>query len=470
MKEKRQTTSNTNKTAGSPPGNTAAETKKGGGVVGGLALFIALGASAVSAYLYTELQKFRNQTNTLVSSSANELKSGVQSDMEGVRGEISNLGGQLNSVSEQLQAVSGNLDKVTGNVDTLGSDLSTVSGELQTVSGNLQSSSEELSGKMLQLGSDMEAKTQAAVTEIASSTASAVQELTSRTESEFSLLSKDVVEKREALQQDFSTKVGSLGESISGVDQTVAKLSEQVRTNYELATKGQRDWILAEVEYLLRTGGHRVMLAGDTKSAVHALRAASDRLHDLGDAAYTPVRAQIAEEVAELRQVGTPDIEGIAFELQKLSKRADTLPLPPSAVTKAVKEAQEDPENIDAGAMADQLFQSLKGLVKVEKYDGTPLIRPGKPTREQLSASEALRLHLQAARLSALRRDQQTYIIHMESAEKYVRENYYQDDDFTIAYLEDLAALKAQNIVPSVSKLGQALTLFNKTYSKRGEK
>ncbi len=58
----------------------------------------------------------------------------------------------------------------------------------------------------------------------------------------------------------------------------------------------------------------------------------------------------------------------------------------------------------------------------------------------------------------------------MENTVKYVQESYDLDNNLTKAYLEDLAVLEVQKIVPSVSKLGQALTLFNEIHSKRGEK
>ena len=424
--------------------------------MGGLALFIALGASAISAYLYTELQKFRGQTSTMLESSTTELKSGVQSDLESVK---SGVQSDLESVKSGILT---DFETIKGEVSGLDSKLQSVSESLQAVTGELESTSEELKGKLAQLDSDLQSKTKSAVTRVASSTASAVQELTSKTETEISSLANEVTASQEALKQEVAAK-------LTDVEQTVVKLGDDVSSTREIATRGQREWMLAEVEYLLRTAGYRVTLAGDTKSSVLALRAASDRLHDLGDSQYSPVRAQIADEVAELRQVGTPDIEGVAFELQKLSRRADTLPLPPSELAKAIEQVKEDPSTLDAKDMAGQLFQSLKDMVKIEKSDGTPLIRPGKPTREQLTASEGLRLNLQGARLSALRRDQETYTMQMESAEKYVRENYDQDDELTKAYLEDLAVLKAQKIVPSVSKLGKALILFNEIHSKRGE-
>ena len=474
MKDKRQTSS-TKQAAGNVTAESEAPARKGGGVIGGLALIIALGASAVSAFLYTELQKYRSQTNSMVESSTSELKSGMQTDIDGVKSEMSGLNSQLES---QFSGLTTQLEtEVTGLNTEMETRLSSLNSELefkltgldtkiQDISGKVDSTSSDFGTKLQTLGSELDAKTQAAFTELADNTASAVQELTGKTETEIGTLAGKVTEQDEALQQSLQEEFdGKLG----AVNETLSSLSNELVETRKLATKGQRDWILAEVEYLLRTGGHRVNLAGDTKSAVLALRAASDRLHDLGDSRFSPVREQISEEVAELRQVGTPDIEGVAFELEKLSKRADTLPLPPGPVEKAVEQVRVEPTEANAKAVADQLLQSLRELIKVENSDGTPLVRPGKPTRKQLTASEALRLNLQAARLSALRRDQGTFIIHMESAENYVRDVYHQEDEITKAYLEDLAVLKAQKIVPSVSKLGQALIMFNEIHSKRGE-
>jgi uroporphyrin-3 C-methyltransferase len=427
MKEKRQTNQTNNKADNS---STAAQntTKKGVGVIGGLALFIALGASAVSAYLYTELQKFSSQTSTLVKSSNADLKSNVDSQLLG-----------------------------------FGEKIDSISNDVGTFSTKVDASTDDFSKQIQQLNKAVDDKTQAAMTELANNTAVAVQELTTKTESEITSLSNKTTALQQSLQEETETRLAK-------VSSAMEQLNKKVNTTHDVATRGQRDWILAEVDYLLRTGGYRVALAGDTKSAVLALRSASQRLHDLGDARYSPVRAQISEEVAELREVGQPDIEGVAFELQKLSKRADRLPLPSGKIQVMVEEVKKDPTQLDPKAMAEEIFQSLKNLVKVEQADGTPAVRPGKPTREQLTASESLRLNLQAARLSALRRDQQTFIIHISSTEEYVRSHYDINDDITKAYLEDLAALKTQHIVPVVSKIGQALTLFTQIHSKRGEK
>ncbi|MDO6459267.1 uroporphyrinogen-III C-methyltransferase [Granulosicoccaceae sp. 1_MG-2023] len=422
MKDKRQSTGNTGGTA--TPVQNAGTTKKGGGAIGALALVAALGAGGFSGYLWTELQNMRAETDSVVTSTTDQLRSGIQADVEAVRSSLSNTTG-------------------------------------------------ELSSKLDALGQSIDAKTQAAVTEVASNTASAVQELTTNTENQFSALSEQLEQTNTRLDETRSELDQQLQENLNAlqqnVDTSISTLAADVAETRDLATRSQTEWILAETEYLLRMAGHRVNFAGDTKAGILALRAASVRLHDLGDSRFAPVREQIANEVAELRQTGAPDIEGIALELQKMSQRADSLPLPKSSIQKSFDEAKSSPTAENAKQVAGQLLQSLKGMVKVEPADGIPVIRPSKPTREQLSASESLRLHLQAARLAVLRRDQETYREHLDNATSYVNNSYDTEDPVTQAYLEDLAALKAQTILPDAGKLGQALALFTEINAKRGE-
>lgn len=433
MKDKRQTTGTTGGSAA--PDQSAASAKKGGGAIGGLALVAALGAGGFSGYLWTEMQKMRVETDSVVTSTTDELRTGIQADVEAVRNSLSSTTGDLSS-------------------------------------------------KLDSLGESIDAKTQAAVTEVASNTAAAVQELTSKTETQINALSGKIDETgsqlgsqieatNTQLQETQTALEQQLSEQLSGmkeeVDASVSTLTNDLKETREIATRGQTEWILAETEYLLRMAGHRVNFAGDTKAGILALRAASERLHDLGDSRFIPVRQQIANEVAELRQTGAPDIEGIALELQKMSQRADSLPLPPSDIQRSFRDAKEQPNTENAKQVAGQLLQSLKGMVSVEPADGIPVIRPSRPSLEQLSASESLRLHLQAARLAVLRRDQETYRQHLENAESYVNNSYDTEDPITVAYLEDLAALKAQTIVPDASRLGQALSLFTEIDAKRGE-
>ncbi len=448
----------------SKPIQANAPDKKGGSIIAILALFMALGAGAVSSYFYTELQKYRGQTGALVQESANDLKAGIGTNIDSVENKIQKLGAEFKAYEDHFSATSNQLkNQLTSALESNAVDFSDrIEAVDQQLSSKVDTLNKLLINRIDESNNTIENRTSTQIADILSKTTTTIENLSTKSSTDLSAFASESSKARQTLKEDTNSRLETLNSQI-------ASLSKQLQETNALATRGQRDWILAEIEYLLRTANYRVNLAGDTKSGVMALRAASERIHDLGDPEFTTVREQISDEVAELRQVGIPDIEGIAFELQKLSSRADKLPLPPSDIELVIKTAKEEPSEIDAKAMAGQLFQSIKEFVKVEKSDGTPIQRPGKPTKEQLTASEGLRLNLQAARLSALRRDAETYLLEMSNAEKYINNNYDLNSNFTKAFLEDLSVLKVQNIIPSVTKLGQALILFNQIHSQRGE-
>ena len=251
-------------------------------------------------------------------------------------------------------------------------------------------------------------------------------------------------------------------------------MQETLQTTNELANRGQRDWILAEVEYLLRTGHHRVKLAGDVKAGVLALESANDRLHALGDIDYFPVREQIKQEVTELRRIGTPNIEGLIFRLETASKVADSLPLKASE-DEAGDVAAEGGEQAEGGSAIGGLLSNLNFSVTSTTQADVDARRNssrsgGAPNKQQISASEALSTHLQAARLSALRADSERFMLHMDNALKYTGDVFDGEENSVKDFVADLEDIRETNIVPNVPILGSALSVFEKIDAKRSEK
>jgi len=413
-----------------------------------IALLFGLLGTGFSAYIYSQLNSFKEAATSQLADQATQTKTDVATVQTNLDQKAEELSSSFTAaIDEKSNAITAAL---TEKSDTLSAALEQTNTSFK----------DELQNTTLALENNAQQNT----AEIATTTASAVQELTSKTELEINNVSTS-----------FNTGIAMLRESsdkkFSQLDQQLSDLDTSVKTTNELAMRGQRDWVLAEVNYLLRTGVHRVKLAGDVKAGVMALESASDRLHTLGDINYLPVREQIAEEVAALRRVGPPDIEGLIFKLQHMSKRADTLPLPPSDLEKTKQALAEDPADATA-AIGQSLLNKFKGSFKIVPSEGAvesakrgPKI---KPTKEQLTASDSLRLHLQAARLSALRHDAGNFTDHMDNAVAYASEIFDQSDDRVKTFLGDLEAIRETNIVPKIPALGTSLALFTKVDSKRG--
>ena len=464
---------------------------KSGGWIAPVALLFGLLGTGFSAYLYSQLKALGENTSQQLQSQADSTKtdvSTVRTDLEVKSAELADSIEQTSSsISAALQSQKDDLKaSIEEKSTTLAASIESTKTELSSALENnnaslmealentnttlttaLEDTNTTLSSKISSTTENLQAEAQKNTAEIATSTASAVQELTSKTELEINNVATS-----------FNTGLSLLRErttdKITDLDKQISELDESVQATNELASRGQRDWVLAEVSYLLRTGVHRVKLAGDVKAGVIAMESASDRLHTLGDINYLPVREQIAEEVAALRRVGPPDIEGLIFKLQHMSKRADSLPLPPSDAEKTKEALAENPAAAGS-AIGQSLLNKLRGSIKIVPSDGAAdnarRARTGavKPTKDQLTASESLRLHLQAARLSALRHDQNNFTDHMENAINYSSEIFDQEDDRVAVFIDDLAAIRETSIVPKIPILGSALSLFNKIDSKRGD-
>lgn len=472
------TTSTTTHTAGRNAGGggtTTHVTRTDGGSSRGwvapAALLFGLLGTGLSAYLWSQLKSLGESTTTQFQSQAEATKTSVA----GLKTELDEKTASLSStLDEKTGELSTALEEKTGAINSaLEEKTAALSSEVEektaALSTTLEEKTSELGSSMASSNEELKAEVTAGKEEVATNTASAMQEFTSKTETEINNVSTS-----------FNTGLALLRErhteKFSELDEKMNQLDESVQTTNELASRGQRDWVLAEVNYLLRTGVHRVKLAGDVKAGVIALESASDRLHTLGDINYMPVREQIAEEVAALRQVGPPDIEGLIFKLQHMSKRADTLPLPKTDKEKAKEENADDPV-ASTRALGSSLLNKLKGSVSIGPSEGTAgtsesATKPRKsekPTEAQLSASDALRLHLQAARLSALRHDSENFTTHMDNAINYSKEIFDQDSDQVKTYLTDLSEIRETPIVPKTPALGSSLSLFSKIDAKRGE-
>ena len=409
------------------------EKSGGGGWIPPVALLFGLVGTLLSAFLWSKLNSLSSSTTTAMAEQREETSS-----------KIADAQTQLTASIEEKNAA---LDeKLTGDLSTF---------------------NEKLTGDLSSFNEEMRSNAQADKEEVSTATADTLQEFTSKSEDELNTISTSFNVGIRTLREDVESR-------FTDSESKVTMMQETLQTTNELANRGQRDWILAEVEYLLRTGHHRVKLAGDVKAGVLALESANDRLHALGDIDYFPVREQIKQEVTELRRIGTPNIEGLIFRLETASKVADSLPLKASE-DEAGDAAAEGGEEAEGGSAIGGLLSNLNFSVTSTTQADVDARRNssrsgGAPNKQQISASEALSTHLQAARLSALRADSERFMLHMDNALQYTGEVFDGEENSVKDFVADLEDIRETNIVPNVPILGSALSVFEKIDAKRSEK
>lgn len=452
--------------SGGGSGHVTREEKSSGGWLAPVALLFGLVGTLLSGFLWSKLNSFSSTTNTALVSQKEETATMVADTKTELTAALDE---KTTALNEKAAALDTSIQEQNAALEQQATALEE---QAAASSESVASLETQVGEQMASFSEEMSAEAEAGKQEVATSTAQSLQVFTTKSEGELNAISTSFNVGIRTLREDMETRFEE-NETQAGM------MQETLQSTNELANRGQRDWILAEVEYLLRTGHHRVKLAGDVKAGVLALESANDRLHALGDIDYFPVREQIEREVTELRRLGPPNIEGLIFRLETASKVADLLPLKATEEEAGEPTAAESAEEEAKGSAVSNLLKSMNFSVSstnkssidtklASQASGT--MGNNSPSKEQMGASEALSTHLQAARLSALRADSERFTYHMDNSIKYTGEVFDGEQDSVKEFVANLEEIRQTNIVPNVPILGSALSMFEKIDAKRSEK
>ena len=118
-----------------------------------------------------------------------------------------------------------------------------------------------------------------------------------------------------------------VGERVRTLPGRLLDLEERLNALQGVPEDARRRWLRTEVEYYLTVANVELTLAGRWDNATSALLFADEKLLDLANPAFSGVRERIAAELAALRAVRLPDVEGLSYTLGGLTKSGRTLPL-----------------------------------------------------------------------------------------------------------------------------------------------
>ena len=149
---------------------------------------------------------------------------------------------------------------------------------------------------------------------------------------------------RAELEERQRASARELAESLGG--QTVANFP------------AERDWKLAEAEFLLRAANHRALYERDAGSALELLRSADGILGGLSGPAALGIRATIASEILSLEQADDVDPSAIYLRLDAIKGRLAELTLALPEYTATATDSTTVPETERAAPPADDAGSS----------------------------------------------------------------------------------------------------------------
>jgi len=204
----------------------------------------------------------------------------------------------------------------------------------------------------------------------------------------------------DGLERDLNDRM----RQIDALPSRISDLELSLATLQGISTGAKDTWLLGEAEYYMQLANAQLQLAGNPESAARALDMADERIAQLANPALTDVRRALADELAALEGMATPDIEGLSLTLASLARVVESLPL------RRIERLEEEPtegsdEEIGPLDRAwNSVKQSASGLVRHRSTDQEvmPLISP----EAEYFLRTNLTLQLQTARLSLLRGEQ----------------------------------------------------------------
>ena len=214
-------------------------------------------------------------------------------------------------------------------------------------------------------------------------------------------------------------------EELSLLHQQQAQLQNNLTTLLDRNINLEKDWILAEVQYLIRLANHRLLLERDVETATTALVSADTRLAKIGDPLLISVRQQLAKDISALRDVAQPDVTGVSLTLSILANDIKDLPLnipDPKTIKDRDKSKTSISQVDEAEGYLSKIWRDLMSLVRIRNHSQvkSPLL----PPEQRYFLVQNLQLQLQQARYAALHGDAVLYIEQLNACRQWLNEYF----------------------------------------------
>jgi uroporphyrin-3 C-methyltransferase len=288
-------------------------------------------------------------------------------------------------------------------------------------------------------------------------------------------LEVQITSQQQASDQKFEQMTGNLRQiseqlNVAATDEDTAMLqlretlnttTEQLRAELKeglsegLGTSGE-DWLLAEVEYLIRFANQRVLMEKDAKGAASLLSSADEIVEQASGIAAYKLRESLALDIANLNGVANLDIDGLFVSLSAMSAQVPKLPR-----KKLMRKATEEfaAEMVDPQSYSQQFISLISNLgsrlANLVDYRRVGIaITPILPPKEEYYLRQNLILKLEMAQLALLRGDGTVYRTSLAEAKRWIELHFVAEDPITVSLTSSLNAayeVEVDRVLPNIS-------------------
>lgn len=271
----------------------------------------------------------------------------------------------------------------------------------------------------------------------------------------------------ERLSNALDSRINSTQTRIEDLQGQQDSLRTAVVKAYDLASRTQRGWIIAEAQYLTRIAQQRLRLMRDLGGAIAALQAVDQRLEEQADPTFSPILAALEADIVTLKAFPQPDLEAISLKLDQiitqswgvLIEKPSLHPSKQSADSEPAANSVQASERSQNGVLMQLIHEVNKHLV-IRRHD-----RPMPPlpdAQTQLYRYQLLRLKLEAVRLAVLQENDVEYHRLLRSVVALIGTHYsIPNAKPLIDELKNLQRLQIRLEMPSIRRSLTALSQLN---------
>lgn len=266
-------------------------------------------------------------------------------------------------------------------------------------------------------------------------------------------------------QQIMLAKTQDLQLMLAQNDRVIAQQAHQLTVmNTKLAQMSNhdnREWVLAEAEYLIRLAEFSLTFQSNVPVAVKLLTLADQHIKSLADPSMLPLRQALANDITTLNAIPDVDTTGLITKLNALSLEIAQLPVIPSQAISTQTADVMQQSMVKQQSLWHKFWanisQSLKNVVIIRRQTAiTPLLSP----QQQAYLIENVRLQIAQAQWAVLHQQPAIYQQSLIQAIQWLKDYFVQSSNSTQSVISALENLQTVTIKPTVPDLSVTLKLL----------
>ena len=253
-----------------------------------------------------------------------------------------------------------------------------------------------------------------------------------------------------------------LNDHLRTLEDNLARVNKRLQ---KVEAASNQDWLLSEVEYLMKMAEIRIAMKQDVKGAISILKSAETLIKKMPveDQGLLDVRVAISKDIASMEVHRNVDVPGSYAALAALGGLIEKLPLVPIEQPATTTDADGNPvaAKKQAKILAD-INDAMAGYLTIRKHDISDLRALLSP-EERINLRDSIRLALEQAQTGLLRGDQRIYDASLAKVRKWLL-NYFVTDNFRVKMatkkIEKLIKVQVEYDLPSIADSQQELKRY----------